>query len=814
MKKSILRLLLLTLICGQTLLADWPCQTTQYVTVSVNPGIQWNPRITSDGKNGAIMVWQDRRGGPVDKVYAQRLNQLGGALWQDGGIPLSLSNAYQVFPQITGDGSGGSFVTWMENRNSIDYDIFVQRITSNGLTLWNPGGNIVSTYSGNQYYPIIIRDIGGQDGVILVWQDKRGNDYDIYAQKFTSDGQSMWSSGGEVVIQMNGDQVNPVVVSDGQGGAIVTWSDYRSESGTSDVFCQRILTDGRLAWVREGVPVAALTNDQLTPQIVSDGVQGAIIGWQDRRAASVDKIYLQRVDRDGVARWQQNGVPMAFTAGIQSTPRLAADGHGGAVVVWQDNRSGNDYDVFGQYVNSFGQIQWSTEGLPICVMNNQQYNPSIVVEGNSALIMWQDKRNEVDFDVYAQRVNFYGVALWNQNGNPFHVAPYDQINPQLESDLQRGGIAIWTDYRVGGGATDILAQRIGSNGKMAGGCYRSFTQDSLAKAGVRIRTPIPGTRVQRVHMPNTGNVRDSVWKHGAFQDGFMIGVDRPIRSKDYGWIWISIPMNVRRALPMKGTPRPFRYISFRDFNGVLRNPAASRYTNSLVGEAIALKHNIAASDTRITDPGFGDLVYRDPSGRPNPLTNRTLRNISQMVDSALTFWRDYSWANYSQLDTTLKAINRAFTGKMDTFSTKPIKIKPVKQLFSVPYLVSNPDTALQGPPPLYLPITSNDQTDATEPFEYDMYQNYPNPFNPTTTIEFFLTEDARVSLKIFNTLGQEVANILDNTDMQSGTQTVNFDGSGLSSGVYFYQLAIHRNMPEGQDDLIPHVVMKKMVLMK
>ncbi|TAK54691.1 MAG: T9SS type A sorting domain-containing protein, partial [Bacteroidetes bacterium] len=632
--------------------------------------------------------------------------------------------------------------------------------------------------------------------------------------KFTGNGQAMWSSGGEVIIQMNGDQVNPTAISDGQGGAIITWNDYRSESGTSDVFCQRILSDGRLAWVREGIPVSTVTNDQLSPQIVTDGRNGAIIAWQDRRTASVDKIYMQRVDKDGVARWQENGVIMAYSAGIQSAPRLASDGKFGAMVVWQDNRSGTDYDIFAQYVNQYGQVQWSSEGLPICVMHEQQYNPSIVLEGASALILWQDKRNDVDFDIYAQRVNFYGASLWSQNGNPFHTAPYDQITPQFDTDMLRGGIAVWTDYRVGSGNTDLLAQHIGANGKMAGGCYRSFTQDSLALRSIRLRTPIPGTRTQRPHMPNAGNVRDSSWKRGAFIDGLIVGVDRPIRSRDYGWIWISIPFNVRRALPMKGTPRPFRYISFRDFNGVLRNPHYARYTNSLVGEAIALKHNIAASDTRITDPGFGDLVYRDPSGRPNTLNNRTLRQISKMVDSALTFWRDYGWVNYTQLDTTLKAINRAFSARIDTFSTRPIRIKPVKPLFSVPYLIANPDTVPLAPPLIYAPVIAEYSEEETEPFEYDLYQNYPNPFNPTTQIEFYLTEAGRVTLKVYNTLGQEVARVLDGVEMEAGRIIEPFDGSSLSSGVYFYQLTIERHTVEGEEDLIPHTVMKKMILMR
>jgi hypothetical protein len=74
------------------------------------------------------------------------------------------------------------------------------------------------------------------------------------------------------------------------------------------------------------------------------------------------------------------------------------------------------------------------------------------------------------------------------------------------------------------------------------------------------------------------------------------------------------------------------------------------------------------------------------------------------------------------------------------------------------------------------------------PAEFEIAQNYPNPFNPTTTISFSLPEDATVTLKVYNTLGQEVATLIDNEVMDIGEQKVKFDAGNLASGVYFYRL--------------------------
>lgn len=82
---------------------------------------------------------------------------------------------------------------------------------------------------------------------------------------------------------------------------------------------------------------------------------------------------------------------------------------------------------------------------------------------------------------------------------------------------------------------------------------------------------------------------------------------------------------------------------------------------------------------------------------------------------------------------------------------------------------------------------SNEVSVDIYPITYSLEQNYPNPFNPTTIINFNLKVDSKVSLKIFNILGQEVTQLF-NGSMTAGGHQVNFDASLLNSGVYFYRL--------------------------
>ena len=92
---------------------------------------------------------------------------------------------------------------------------------------------------------------------------------------------------------------------------------------------------------------------------------------------------------------------------------------------------------------------------------------------------------------------------------------------------------------------------------------------------------------------------------------------------------------------------------------------------------------------------------------------------------------------------------------------------------------------------LFSPVTVVED-DATKniPDDFVLYQNYPNPFNPNTIISYNLSTSGKISLKVYDILGKEVATLVDE-EKPAGSYEIEFNASRLSSGVYFYTLRVN-----------------------
>ncbi len=371
------------------------------------------------------------------------------------------TKAQQDIHAVT-DTKGGAILAWDDNRNSntASSDIYAQRIKSNGYTKWTSNGIAVCTNTSTQKSVAITE--GGTDGsAIITWEDKRNGNYDIYAQKIDSSGNVLWTVDGIAVCNKTTDQRDPAIISDNAGGAIIVWED--SVNFYWDIYAQHISSTGSLLWSSSGTAICTSPNTQTNPRIDVDGNGGAIITWQDKRGNVDYDIYAQRIDASGIVQWTSNGVAICTAAGTQNNPRIEPDGSNGALIGWVDKRSGTDYNIYAQRINSAGTVQWAANGATVCVATGNQSALDIKYLGTNGLALsWKDERSGLTM-VYSQFLNLSGVAQLATNGVQLS-AGLKAINPNNISDGNGGVIVAWQDSTIVG--WDIKTQKISSSGTL------------------------------------------------------------------------------------------------------------------------------------------------------------------------------------------------------------------------------------------------------------------------------------------------------------------------------------------------------------
>ena len=526
--KDSLRAIVLTLVgilVTGSVRADWSVDGN---AVSTADDLQMNPVIISDGGVGTIVAWQDRRDGTFS-IYVQKLDASGNALWTSDGVAVCVEANDQTDPRLVSDGAGGAILVWEDARTSTNFDVYVQRVDTDGNPLWTTDGVVICALDLNQQNPAIVSDASG--GAIVVWQDNRNGLADIFAQRVDAVGDTLWMADGVAVCTVARAQINPVAVADGLGGVIATWVDRRADLG--DIYAQRLDASGTALWKTDGVALCAATADQTVPVLVSDISGGAIVAWADNRKGDRD-IYAQRVRDDGAPQWDVDGVALCAEPDDQNNPTIVSDFGatafsgvvGGAIVAWEDKRNGFDYNIYAAHVNSVGDRAWTPDGVALCTAPLNQVKPAAAKDADSgAIVAWEDHRPNFHADVYARRVDMDGSPQWAANGILVCGAAGDQLDPAAALGDAGSAIVVWEDLRTG--SYDVYAQR--ALGPPTAVAITSFDATAEAgavtlRAGFRSDLTIEGVRVYRGD--NNGALQ-RIADAGASANGFEY-VDRDV----------------------------------------------------------------------------------------------------------------------------------------------------------------------------------------------------------------------------------------------------------------------------------------------
>jgi hypothetical protein len=751
---------------------------------------QWVARFSGNAKNGSneatamavdpdsgyvyVTGWVTQKGTGID-VATLKYSPDGELLWAAYYPPAG--TGVDKPTSIAFDSAANVYVTGTTTTGTATTDYLTLKYDRNGTLLWS------ETYDGpghGEDHPVAVAVNDSLNVYVTGWSMGAGTGFDYATIKYKATGDTAW------VRRYNG-----------------------PSSGT----------DSALAMALRGN-----TDLIVTGASVDSGYDYLTIKYTP---TSGDTVWIARYNGLGMG----NDIPRAVLA------RSASE----VFVTGSSQNLNGDYDYLTLRYNGTGVLQWASRYDGAAGADDQAY--AIAVQGSSRVYVtgrslvpgsfndiltvrynpnngaqnWASAYNGTAYDddgavgmLGGSSPYVLGYSAGAGTGKDYALVQYDGGNGDINVSWRYNGPANGDDVPVAIGSAGSTVVVTGKSAKAKGSefltiqyqdpaamKYRSFLQQDLTAKAANVKSG---------GAPNAGNVRDdAVLKaypkikkgYAGAPGGLVVGNPRPDSASVYGWMRFDKGKAVAAYLPAGGISRGFDLYGMGMFLGEKKNPKRTSYDNHMVGELITLLINIGASDAEITPPTLGDLTY-DDGDTSNHFNGLTLRQLAALADNYLTYWKRYPVINWAVLDSMLSRTNRAFIGPLKIISAQPVAITGAVLLDSVAFLKPAMTPILE--PLAFIPGSLD-----LVPERAVLYQNYPNPFNPVTTISFDLPEESRVTLKVYDILGREVATLLENEDLDAGTNEIPFNARALATGIYFYRIDVNN----GQFHQI-----KKMMLVK
>ena len=403
------------------------------------------------------MITNIEKGGVMIKTFISLLlilffSNIAEGQWIKNGLVVfdTITNKTYSLPQIAGDASGtGAYICWADIRNFPYENIYAQRIDSSGKIYWQRNGVLLCHASGGRDWPQIISD--GDGGFIAAWEDYRNpNSTDIYSQKVDINGKLLW---GDSAVGLSNKYPGLFVkiASDGDGGAFYTWIYY----GAHDymVLAQKVNKLGKREWGDAGIIVAGPSERVIYNHdavISVDGNGGAVITW-----AESGDIYSQRFDKKGKRLWGEKGVLISTNNDkSQIFVYTIFDGINNTYVTWVN------YDgiLHLQKITNEGLLLWKSDKI-----DSMPYTG-----GGGARRLISDKEGGIFLGVgrSIQHIDSSGKKLWGDHGAYYIDSTAEVTNSQMVNDGD-GGVINVSQATIG--YPQVVAQKIDKYGKASWG---------------------------------------------------------------------------------------------------------------------------------------------------------------------------------------------------------------------------------------------------------------------------------------------------------------------------------------------------------
>lgn len=357
------------------------------------------------------------------QVDLQKISANGYIMYKAEGHTVHKSSTRNSSVSVFADDKGGAYLLWLNNVNN-KTQLVAQHVDSVGKPIW--GKAPVQASASNNNVLSFTSQISKQSGLYVAWQ-AQSKTKDILHQLINNKGKALWGSGGKLVTQLKGNQLNPnIAVSD--SALYLSWTNENNHD--KDVYVQKYRLDSRPLWKENGLPVIALKGDQFGQKVLFDPKSGIFVSWIDKRVDSLKaNIYGQRITKSGKLLWDSLGMALAkYKNSDKSYLTLLTDYDNSSIIIFKDKR-GTSSGIYGQKIFSISSIIPEIVGLKTKLVRD------------SVSISWYnaDEKNAASFSVQKLVEDEQGakwVTIANVSVNRNFINNYEVLDKPLLSGVQ------------------------------------------------------------------------------------------------------------------------------------------------------------------------------------------------------------------------------------------------------------------------------------------------------------------------------------------------------------------------------------------
>ena len=460
--KHIIIFFILTFLLGfENSFAQWandPSSNTKLVTDPVDP---INILSVRDYEGGTFIFWQDKKNNSSSDVYFTHIDQNGNPSLRTDGKSVTSESRLKENPYAVAGPGGNAIVVWQESDKKSS-NLFIQKISKNGLRLWGADGLLLTDSGAVQIDYSLQADKNGFSFVSFVKRTSQIlNEYSVEYRKIDPHGRIVEDSTQGLIYNTNNIISETEIVSDDKGGSFLFW--LESIKQKTILRAEYIDSTGSRKWGSEPLTVSKQNSSVISYSVgkMGSGVYAAIT-YQGAK-----KIVLQQlVSEDGKLLWGTEGKVLTSQKGSQNNPQFFVVDS--LVVVSWTNQLEKVKDVFIQRFDNKGNPLWKANGTRIINIKGNQFGQKLIYDDNGGIIVaWIDKpANSSYADLSIQKIDLSGNLMWDKDGVKISSSKnMKKSYLNLVPDDEGGAIAIFKGSA--GKKNDIYGQKIFSTGTYA-----------------------------------------------------------------------------------------------------------------------------------------------------------------------------------------------------------------------------------------------------------------------------------------------------------------------------------------------------------